>query len=238
MLAPILISAVTIFAFAAAPAPSATPAPAAPAGPLREVTYKVSFSDRTYSGGEHYSGYSSQSNVVADSGTVTVDITGVIGDALAVDVTEIMNKTGTPAKYSGSVLPDGSVNFPPDSIKPVTRALLQYFGTQFVPADKIAPDATWDVNEERGGVSVKTNYKVTKVDGAVVTLAEKQTIKIATQNATVTTDGTVTLKPSLLVPMSGDLHQVISRLSVSGETRDDVSMRFDRSSDSRDVPAK
>jgi len=235
MIVPMLVSAATIFAFAAAPA---TPAPAPANAPLREVTYKVSFSDRTFSGGEHYQGYSSNSTVVADNGTVTVDVTGVAGDALVVDVTEVMNKIGTPAHFSGSILPDGTVNFPADSIQPVTHELLQYFGTQFVPADKIAPDASWDVNVDRNGVSIKTNYKVTKVDGAVVTLAEKQSVKIASDNATITTNGTIMLKPSLLVPVGGDVHQLISRLTVSGETRSDISMHFERSSDSRDAPAQ
>jgi hypothetical protein len=236
MIVPTLVSAATIFAFAAAPTTAPAPAPAN--APLREVTYKVSFSDRTFSGGEHYQGYSSNSTVVADNGTVTVDVTGVAGDALTVDVTEIMNKIGTPTHFSGSILPDGSVSFPADTIQPVTRELLQYFGTQFVPADKIAPDASWDVNVDRNGVSIKTNYKVTKVDGTVVTLAEKSSIKIASDNATITTNSTIALKPSLLVPVSGDVHQLISRLSVSGETRSDVSMHFERASDSRDVPAQ
>lgn len=235
MLLPTLISALSVLAYASAPA--ATPAAAKPA-PLREVSYKVSIATRNYSAGEHFSGFSTQQNWSSDAGTVTVDITAVQNDALGISLTEIMNKTGNAATFNGSVMPDGTVMFPPESIQDVSRELLQYFGPEFVPADKLVQDASWDVNVNRDGVDVKTNYRVTKIVDTLVTVAERQTIKIAGQNLTISTDGTIVLKPSLLVPISGDLQRTVSRVTVSGDTKTETALHFERVSDSRDLPTK
>jgi hypothetical protein len=226
MLLPLLISALTLTSLDVAAAPNP--------GPLRQVTYKVSVANKTYSGGEHFSGYSSASTVTTDNGTVTVAIMAVQGDALGIDVTELMNKTGRPATYTGSVSPNGVI-FPPETIQDVTRELLQYFAP-VIPADKLDVGSSWDVNENQGGVDIRTNYKVIKIDGTLLTVAEHQTVKIAAQNATFVTDGTIVLKPSLLVPVSGDIHRTISRVTVSGDTKTEASLHFERVSDSKDVP--
>ncbi|MBV8170496.1 MAG: hypothetical protein JO219_01035 [Candidatus Eremiobacteraeota bacterium] len=228
---------VAILLFASTATTAAAPA-AQPPGQLRQVTYKVSTGTRTYSGGEHYEGYSSNSTATVDNGTVIVDVTAVQSDTIGMSVTEQMSAAGGPVTYNGTVMPDGSVNFAPDTIKDVTRELLQYFGPDMISADKLTLGSTWDVNLNSNGVVAKTNYKVTKVDGGLVTLAEHQTITFSTQNATVSTEGTVTLKPSLLVPVSGDLHRTVNRLSLSGNNKTDVSLHFERVSDTLDQPAK
>jgi len=220
----------------ASPQPST--APATQTGPLREVAYKVAVGVQTYSGGEHYQGFSSTSNSSSDSGTVTVDIMGIQNDSLSVSVTELMSQTGHPATFAGTVLPDGLVNFPPQSIQDVTRQLLHYFGAQLIPSDKLAQGASWQTSQNVGGVDVETTYKVTKIDGPLLTLSEQQTIKISSQSATISTNGTVTMKPELLVPVSGDLRTIVSRVTAEGDTKRETSMRFDRVSDSRDQPAK
>lgn len=230
MIIPILVSALASVAFDAAPA--ANPAP------LREVRYKVSAGTRTYSGGEHYEGYSSRSNSTTDDGTVTVDITAVQGSELGIRLTELLHKTGHESVFTGAVMPDGLVSFPPESISEVSRELLQYFAPQFMPIDKIDVGASWDANASHGGVDIRTNYKITRVDGPLITLAEKQTVKIATQNVSISSEGTITLKPSLLVPINGDVRRVISRLTLTGNTTSQESLHFERTSDSRDVSAK
>jgi len=230
----ILAAVLLLASTGVAAAPQASQAPAQ----LRQVTYKVSFGTRTYSGGEHYEGYSSSSTATSQSGTVTVDVTAVQNDTIGVTVTELMSQSGAPATNSGAVMPDGTVSFPPDTIQDVTRELLQYFGPDLISPDKLTLGSTWDVNLDRNGVVEKTNYRVTKVDGPLVTLAEHQTMTFSGQNATVSTEGTITIKPSLLVPVSGDLHRIVNRLSLSGNNKTDVSLHFERVSDTLDQPAK
>jgi hypothetical protein len=232
----------SLFAFvilaATTASPQPAPAQAAQPGPLREVAYKVSVGMKSYSGGEHFEGFSSSSRSSTDTGTVTVDINAVQNDVLGVSVTELLNQTGHPATFSGSVMPDGAVNFPPQTIQEVTRQLLHFFGAQLIPPDKLVQGATWQTSVNREGVDVETTYKVTKIDGPLLTLSERQTLKIASQNVTIATEGTVTMKPELLVPVNGDLRTTVSRVTAEGDTKTETSMRFDRVSDSRDQPAK
>jgi opacity protein-like surface antigen len=221
----------------AAPAPqAAAPAPAA-GQPLRQVVYNVSQGSRTYSGGEHYEGYSSNSTSTADRGTVNVAVLSVVNNVLQVSVTETMINIGRPATYDGSVLPDGAVNFPPETITDVTRQILEYFASDIEPKDKTVLGSTWDVGLNRNGVDLATHYKVTKVDGDLVTLAVNQTVKIAAQNVTVALDGTIVMKPSLLVPVSGDLHRTLRRLTTTGDTTTVSSYIFQRVSDTLDSAA-
>ena len=162
---------------------------------------------------------------------MTVDINAVQNDSLSVSVTELMNQTGHPATFAGTVLPDGLVNFPPQSIQDVTRQLLHYFGTQLIPSDKLNQGASWQTSVNVGGVDVE-------IDGPLLTLSQQQTIKIASQSSTISTNGTVIMKPELLIPVSGELRTTVSRVTAEGDTKRETSMRFDRVSDSRDQPAK
>jgi hypothetical protein len=234
MIATVLSLLVVAATAAASAAPSPAAAPAAN-GPLRQVTYKVSTAIKNYSAGEHYEGFSSQSTLSNDQGTVTVAITGVQNNALGMDVTELMNKTGHPSTFTGYVTPDGGVGFGNDTITDTTRTLLQFFGTKFIPPDKVDVGAAWSVAYDQNGVEMQSDYKVTKVDGTLVTIAFKQTLKMSAQASTISTEGAITLKPSLLVPMSGDIHKVVRRVSVSGDNKVDITEHFERVSDSRDT---
>ncbi len=233
----ILLSVLVLAATAASPTPVGAVQTAVPAPPaiLRQVTYKVSTAIKNYSAGEHYEGFSSQSTLSNDQGTVTVAITGVQNNALGMDVTELMNKTGHPSTFTGYVTPDGGVGFGNDTITDTTRTMLQFFGTKFIPPDKVDVGATWSVTYNQNGVEMQSDYKVTKVDGTLVTISVKQTLKMSAQASTITTEGSVTLKPSLLVPMSGDIHKIVRRVSVSGDNRVDITEHFERVSDSRDT---
>ena len=68
-------------------------------------------------------------------------------------------------------------------------------------------------------------------------LAVNQTVKIAAQNVTVALDGTIVMKPSLLVPVSGDLHRTLRRLTTTGDTTTVSSYIFQRVSDTLDSAA-
>ena len=168
---------------------------------------------------------------------MNVAVLSVSGDTLQVSVTETMNSTGRPATYEGTVLPDGSVNFGPDTIQDVTRQLLEFFGTGFEPKDKTGAGSTWDVGANRGGIDLTAHYGVTKVDGDLATVSVHETVKFAAQNASMTLEGMVVTKPALLVPVSGDLHRTIRRTTANGESQTIVSLQFQRQFDSLDPSA-
>jgi hypothetical protein len=227
--------ATSLFVLAlAASAPSAQPAAAQP-GALREVVYNVSSSLQQSTSRTAYQGRSTQNTSQTDSGTVTVDITGVDGNALLVKVTEVMKQKGGEQTFNGAVTPDGLVAFDAGSIDDSTRELLQYFGTQFYPADKNAVGDTWTNKYDRNGENVQTTYTITKVDGDELTLRENQTGKFSASSATMTTNGTVVVKPGILVPISGDVHRNLLTTDVSGEVRQEFSIHFERKSDTREA---
>ena len=225
--------AVSLFVLALAAA-APTPAPAAPAqqGVLREVVYGVTTASKVTTSRTAYEGLSTQNTSSTDQGTVTVDITGVNGDALVMQIKELMNNKGSVSTFDGAVTPDGLVAFEAGSIGDATRELLQYFGTQFYPPDKNAVGQTWTTKYEHGGGKVQTTYTITKVDGDEMTLREQQTGTYSANSATMTTTGTIVVKPSILVSISGDVTRTLLTTDVSGEVRQQFSFHWERKSDS------
>lgn len=202
--------------------------------PLREVVYKVKTSLQVSGNSQSYEGMGSTNQFVTDDGTVRVDIMAVQSNVLGIDVTEIMNKKGTPSKYQGNVTPDGTVNFGPSTISDITRELLQFFGTQFLATDNVNVGSKWQTSLTRGAAKVDTDFAVTKIDGLLLTINEDQRISVKTTGAAGTTKGTIVFKPSLLVPVSGDLNKVFTQSTPEGFVKQTLSLHFERVSDSRD----
>ncbi len=202
--------------------------------PLRTVVYKVTQEWRSSAGSESYEGHNGGHGGNLDAGTVTVNIMAVGNNGLGIQVIELMNSKGSPYQFTGVVTPDGSVRFPAVSIEDVTRELLQYFATQFVPNETLDVGAKWQVNIQRSAFNVATQYTVKNVNGDVVTLDESQTAKVNTLSGSGSMTGTIDYKPSLLVPLRGDLHKTVTTSSAEGYTSDVLNMHFERVSDSRD----
>jgi hypothetical protein len=236
-----IVMSLAVFVLAAI-APTAQPSPvqAAPpaSGPLREVVYKVTVGTRSTAHANAYEGLTSDTHATADRGTVTVDVMGLQNDVLGVQVTELMNNKGSPYTFNGEVTADGAVVFEGGSIEDVTRELLQYFGPDFIPAGKDAVGDSWTVNYDRAGTKVQTVFTITKIDGELVTVREQQQATFASYDAKATTNGTIVLKPSLLVPISGDMQKVLTTSDVTGDKRQELSLHFERSSDTRETAAK
>jgi len=221
--------------------PTATPQappPAAQSGPLREVTYNVTYAERITAENVSYGGPASDSRATADHGTVKVDIMAIQDDNLGIEVTETMWKGGGPFTFKGVVAPDGTVTFPTRSIAEVTRELLQYFATGLIPPDKASVGSTWTTSAVRYNADVKNQYQVMKIDGDLLTLHANQDARFHTYGGRAQSDGTIILKPALLVPINGDVRKVIDSGTASGSYKDEVTMHFERVSDSRDVPGK
>ena len=227
--------ATSLFVLALAAATPAPPVAPAQPGILREVVYDVTTGVQQTTSRTTYGGNTAENTSSTDRGTVTIDITGVEGNALLIQVKELMNKKGSVATFSGAVTPDGLVAFEAGSIEDVTRELLQYFGTQFYPADKNAVGDSWTTKYDRGGENVQTTYTVTKEDADQMTLREQQSGTFSGASATMTTNGTIVVKPSILVPLSGDIHRQLMTTDVSGEVRQTFSFHFERKSDTRDA---
>ncbi|MBV8281713.1 MAG: hypothetical protein JO347_06585, partial [Candidatus Eremiobacteraeota bacterium] len=83
-----------------------------------------------------------------------------------------------------------------------------------------------------GGQTVRTTYTITKVDGDEMTQREQKTGTFSANSATMTTNGTIVVKPSILVPVSGDVTRTLSTTDVSGEVRQQFSFHWERKSDS------
>ncbi len=235
----IVMSLVVLVLAATAPTAQPSPAQAPPAGgPLREVVYKVTVGSRSTAHANAYEGMTSDTHATADRGTVTVDVMGFQNDVLGVQVTELMNNKGSPYTFNGEVTGDGTVVFGGASIEDVTRELLQYFGPDFIPAGKDTVGDTWTVNYDRSGTKVQTVFTITKIDGALMTVREQQQATFASYDAKATTIGTIVLKPSLLVPISGDVQKVLTTSDVTGEKKQEISLHFERSSDTRETVPK
>jgi hypothetical protein len=235
MFVSLLVGAVVSLA-ANTPAPSA--APPVQSGPLREVVYNVTISAKNSGSTVQYEGRSSGGATSSDRGTVTVDVMAVASDSLGIEVIELMNSKGSPYHFKGSVAPDGTVIFEPASISDVTRELLQYFAPRFLPPDKISVGQSWTTNFDRSGAQVQTQYTITKVDGDLMTLHELQKVKFKARNQTVTTEGTIVIKPSVLAPISGDVRTRIEGFTGQSEAIEEITEHFERVSDNRDAPAK
>jgi hypothetical protein len=206
--------------------------------PLREVVYKVTTSLQISGNTQSYSGMGSTNQYTTDNGTVTVAVMAIQNNVLGVDVTELFNTKGRPATFQGNVTADGTVNFAAGSINDVTRELLQYFGPQFLAATTVDVGAKWKTSLVRGGATVDTTYSITKMDGPLLTIKEQQNVKMQATGATGTTTGDVVLKPSLLVPVKGDIQKVISQSTPEGFQKETLSLHFERVSDTRDQPSK
>ena len=254
MLAAIVLAAVTA---------AATSTPAASGGqpvykPLREVVYKVVANLQINDTSESYGGYNpdpsgvigaynaappGSSGSTGNTGTVTVDIMAVAPDGtLGIQVIEQWNGIARPSTFDGTVAPDGTVQFPQSTIHDVTRELLSYFGTRFAPSDGLDTSTRWQTNQPYMNGNVTTDYSVSAVNGSIVTIQKKQTIK----NYDVYTEGTIQYEATTLVPVSGRLTKQMSsstsgnateNLSASQTSRDRMlTLRFDLVSDTHASP--
>jgi len=218
---------------AASPTPTASSAEP-PAGPVREVVYKVSTSERIDDITESYGGGAnavppSSTRVDEDHGTVTVDVMAKFNDGvLGVNVIEQWKASPTPLHFRGAVAPDGTVDFTMSTINAATIELLPYFATRFVPDGVLSVGKQWSINKEDGKISVLGNYAVTAMDVGSVTIHKSLTIKAL---GTETVDGTIVYDPTLLDAVSGQVRVRRTDMFVDGQTMRTIDLKFDRVSD-------
>jgi len=234
---------------ATTPDASASAAPAANA-PLREVVYKVSYTDRQTKNIEAYGGYDpsggnmgaanggapvSQGAGLSDEGTVTVDVMATANNALGMRVTELWRQHPRPQLFNGAVAPDGSLNFGSQPISEVSSYLLPFFGPLIANGQTLDVGVKWTVNADTPAVSATTTYEVKAVDDKGVTIQENRTVKVkGTAGMDASISGTIVYLAPKLVPISGKIERHSSRGGASETDVDDMILTFNRTSDTLD----
>ncbi len=223
----------------AAPAPSPSAVQTVPqAGPMRVVTYNVTWSTNIVHGEMGYGGLNQVQSNHADRGTVSVAVMAIQDENLGVEVTETMQRGGGPFKFKGVISPTGIVTFPAESISEVSRELLRYFATELIPPNDTEIGSTWQTVYDLHVVKVQNQYKVIKIDGDLLTLQSTQQAKFNTFSGTTTSEGTIVLKPSILAPVSGTVRKIIDEFISGDQQREEYNLQFDRVSDSLDSKPK
>jgi hypothetical protein len=232
------LSAAIVIA-ATTPPPPVSPHPAAvqPAAPLREITFRVSYTRHEELTVGHY-GAVPPDPIIANSGdrgTLTVWVMAVAPSGLGVKVSENWQSRRVPAVYAGSVINDGQLLFGTESLSEVAEALLPFFAPRFTGDQALDEGSRWVTNWSGVGASVQTSYVVERADGAVLTLHETRVVQMkGAKGMNLTDDGTVRYKPSRLVPVSGSFSMRSERMGIDSFDVRNTVVNFERISDSRD----
>jgi hypothetical protein len=175
-------------------------APASPP-PLREVVYNVNTAlqiNQTIQSFEQTAPATTAQT--SQAGTVTIDVLAAGPDGtLAVRATENWQGTPRPVSFEGIVSPDGIVIFPPQTINDVTREILSYFGTKFVPDATITQGTRWHTVQNFANAQVETDYSVTNLKNDLVLIHEDQSV----EHFNVSAHGDVHYDAATLAPVSG-----------------------------------
>lgn len=236
--------------------PAAEPQPAAP---LREVVYKVSslrtqaLSIETYGGSVdsglppgvnngntvttiHEPQPTAQRHAVLDEGTLIIDVVGIEQNVIRVSVTENFKNRPTARTYAAYVAPNGLVRFDNEDPSPIARFLLPLFGTNFAATETFNTGDSWHVDLKTTAVDVQNIFTIAGQDGALLLLDEHETVKLnSARGMNYTGTGKIKYKPSLLVPIVGDIeeHGASSTMDSVSEMR--TTVHFERISDTRDA---
>ncbi len=217
----------------------AAAAPSANDRPLREVVYKVSYTNRQEVFTDQFGVLRPTPNlaVTTDEGRITVDVMAVSETQLAIKLVEDWHSHRAPATYLGNVSAEGMVNFGNQDIGEVARALLPFFGARFTGYQRLDEGAQWTATSHQDAADTQTTYVVTNVDGPIVTLQQTQSIVVKGGDGILfTSSGKVRYEPSRLVPISASLHNQALSTTPSSSNELIENLNFDRISDTRDQP--
>jgi len=242
-----MIAALALALIVAPPnaAPTAAPQPT----PLREVVYKVSALRKeslaigTYGGHVAASsggGYgepnpTSKNNAVLLEGTLTVDVIGIQDDVIKVRITEEFKDRPTPNSYDAYIAPNGLVRFDTQDPSPIARYLLPLFGSKFAASSTLANGDSWHVNLKTDAVDLQNTFTIAGQDGALLLLNETETIRLSSaQGMNYNVRGKLKYKPSLLVPIAGDIDERGNRNTMDTSDEATTTVHFERLSDTLD----
>jgi hypothetical protein len=228
------------------------PAAAAPA-PLREVVYKVSsmraesLTIGTYGGHVAMPGIgaglsepapSSKNNSVMHEGTLTVDVLGIQQDVIKIRITEMFKDRPTPNSYDAYIASNGLVRFDVDDPSPIARYLAPLFGSKFAASTSLALGDSWHVDLRTNAVDVQNTYTIAGQDGSLLLLNETETVMLTSASGmNYSVRGKLRYKPSLLVPIAGDIDERGNRNTMDSTDEATTTVHFERVSDTLDQTA-
>lgn len=217
--------------------------------PIREVVYKVSFTRRLDANQEVYGGqtsddmgvmhqnppFNSKEGLATDSGTITIDVMQVAGDTLGIRLTEHWQGSTPSDTYLGNVGADGSVSFSNPQVTDVSKTILGFFSPGFLGGRYVDKGVSWTQDASGAGLTVSSKFTVGNVDGSIAAIDETTTIKSnSVRSMDTLTTGSITYKPTKLVPISGTIHSLGYRSDAETSTDVTTIINFQRVSDSLD----
>jgi hypothetical protein len=226
-------------------APAVAPQPT----PLREVVFKVSSLRKESLGIGTYGGHvaadsgggygepnpTSKNNAAMQEGTLTVDVIGIEQEVIKVQITENFKNTSTPSSYDAYIAPNGLVRFDTQNPSVIARYLLPLFGSKFAASSTLASGDSWNVNLKTDAVDLQDKFTITGQDGALLLLNETETIRLnSAQGMNYNVRGKLKYKPSLLVPIVGDIDERGNRNTMDTTDEETTTVHFERVSDTLD----
>lgn len=230
--------------------------PAQQSAPLREVVYKVSslrtqaLSIETYGGSvnnalpsgngdvavvSHEPQPTAQRTAVLEEGTLAIDVIGVEQNVIRATVTEYFKNRPTPRTYGAYVAPNGLVRFDVEDPSPIARFLLPLFGIKFAATENFSTGDSWHVDLKTDVVDVQNVFTISGQDGALLLLDERETVRLTSAHGmNYTGFGKIKYKPSLLVPIAGDIQENGARSTMDSVNEMKTTVHFERLSDTRD----
>jgi hypothetical protein len=247
-----MILAIALFLFSTTPA-----AQLQAVAPLREVVYKVSslrtqaLSIETYGGSvandlpegnggattiSHEPQPTAQRTAVLEDGTLTIDVVGIEQNVIRVSITENFKNRPTARTYAAYVAANGLVRFDNEDPSPIARFLLPLFGTNFAATETFNTGDSWHVDLKTTAVDVQNVFTITGQDGALLLLDEHETVKLnSARGMNYIGTGKIKYKPSLLVPIVGDIEEHGARSTMDSVNEMRTTVHFERISDTRDT---
>lgn len=222
------------------PTAAATAAPAAtakPAGPLREIVYKVGQTDSSSGTATDYGGTATGSNSGWDQGTLTIDVLQVLsGDILAVHAAETWNSLGGKSyAATGYVGPDGTLSIVSGMYSDVMLTMLPYVSSGFIASHDMTLGTDWKLTGDADKVHYEHHYAITKIDGTDVTISVDGTMTRSGMGMFPATEqDTIIYRPSRLVPISGDFTTRSRSSNGAEDATVSHNLHFQRVSDTND----
>jgi hypothetical protein len=229
------------------------PTPAPSLTPLREVVFKCSSLRREALTIETYGGQvanpsgqsndpvlfepqpTSKVNATLQDGTLTVDVIGIQQDVIKVRVTEEFKNRPAPLTYEAYVAPNGLVRFDAAEPSPIARYVLPLFGTKFAASTTLSSGDSWHVDLQTNAVNVQNIFTITGQDGPLLLLQELETVRLSSAHGmNVNVRGKLRYKPSMLVPISGDIDERGNRGTMDSTDEATTTVHFERMSDTLD----
>jgi hypothetical protein len=230
------------------------PAAAPAAAPLREVVFKCSALRREALSIETFGGQvanpDSTNNPVMfepqptekisatlQDGTLTVDVIGLQQDVIKVRVTEEFKSRPTPLTYEAYIAPNGLVRYDAAEPSPIARYVLPLFGTKFAASAAMATGDSWHLDLKTNVVDMQSIFTITGQDGPLLLLDELETVRLVSAHGmNFNVRGKLRYKPSLLVPISGDIDERGNRGTMDSTDEATTTVHFERVSDTLDQP--